>query len=143
MIINKRHTGLVVNNLSLSIKFYESLGLKVWNRQIEKGNFISKVVGIKNVEIETAKLKIQDGSLLELLEYKSPKKKNVNSLYPSNRHGCSHVSFTVKDIDKISKLIVSIGGSIVNLPQVSENGTHKVMYCHDIDGIIVELVQEL
>ena len=46
-------------------------------------------------------------------------------------------------LTKISKLIASIGGSIVNLPQVSENGTHKVMYCHDIDGIIVELVQEL
>ena len=51
--------------------------------------------------------------------------------------------FVGDKIDKISKLIASIGGSIVNLPQVSENGTHKVMYCHDIDGIIVELVQEL
>ena len=43
MIINKRHTGLVVNNLSLSIKFYESLGLKVWNRQIEKGTSFQKL----------------------------------------------------------------------------------------------------
>ena len=122
MIINKRHTGLVVNNLDDSVKFYEGLGLKVWNRQVETGDFISKVVGIKNAEVETAKL---------------------NFLYPSDRHGCSHVSFTVKDINKTSELIENLGGSIVNLPQVSQNGKFKVMYCHDVDGIIVELVQEL
>jgi len=100
-------------------------------------------VGIKDVEIETAKLKIPDGSLLELLEYKSSKIKKINSKYPSDKHGCSHVSFSVKDIDKISKLIENLGGSIVNLPQTSLDGNFKVMYCHDIDGIIVELVQEL
>ena len=143
MIINKRHTGLVVHNLDDSVKFYEGLGLKVWNRQVETGDFISKVVGIKNAEVETAKLKIPDGSLLELLEYKSPKTKKINFLYPSDRHGCSHVSFTVKDINKTSELIENLGGSIVNLPQVSQNGKFKVMYCHDVDGIIVELVQEL
>ena len=143
MIINKRHTGLVVNDLNSSIKFYEGLGLKVWNRQLETGDFISKVVGIKNVEIETAKLKIPDGSLLELLEYKSSKIKKMNSRYSADRHGCSHVSFTVEDIDKLSKLIENLGGSIVNSPQTSLDGNLKVMYCHDIDGIIVELVQEL
>ena len=82
MIINKRHTGLVVNNLDDSVKFYEGLGLKVWNRQVETGDFISKVVGIKNAEVETAKLKIPDGSLLELLEYKSPKTKKINFYIP-------------------------------------------------------------
>ncbi len=143
MIINKRHTGLVVYDLNASIKFYEGLGLKVFNRQVEIGDFISKVVGIENVEIETAKLKIPDGSILELLEYKFPKTKKMDYFYESNRHGCSHVSFTVQDLDKIMSLIKDMGGSIVNLPQVTQNGALKVMYCHDIDGIIIELVQEL
>ena len=53
------------------------------------------------LKLKLAKLKIQDGSLLELLEYKSPKEKCQFSITPSNRHGCSHVSFTVSDIAKI------------------------------------------
>ena len=68
MIIKTRHTGLVVKNLDKSIRFYEELGLKVWKREFEKGEFLSQVVGINGAEIETAKLKIYDGSLLELLE---------------------------------------------------------------------------
>ena len=143
MIIKTRHTGLVVKNLDKSIRFYEELGLKVWKREFEKGEFLSQVVGINGAEIETAKLKIDDGSLLELLEYKShptiPSSKN----YCSNKHGCSHVAFTVKNIEETSLKIKKLGGSIVNPPALSDNGSFLVMYCHDIDGILMEIVEEL
>ena len=36
MIINKRHTGLVVNNLSLSIKFMKVWGLKFGIDKLKK-----------------------------------------------------------------------------------------------------------
>jgi catechol 2,3-dioxygenase-like lactoylglutathione lyase family enzyme len=35
MILNHRHTGLIVKNLNKSIKFYEGLGLKLTGRTIE------------------------------------------------------------------------------------------------------------
>ena len=143
MIKNTRHTGLVVKDISNSIKFYESLGLKVWRREIEKGDFISKVVGLDDAVIETAKLKLPDDSLIELLEYKSHLSEIPKNIYLSNRHGCSHIAFTVEDIDAIAIMIVEIGGSIVNPPSLSPNGKVKVMYCHDIDGILIELVEEL
>ena len=44
---------------------------------------------------------------------------------------------------EISSKIIQLGGSIVNAPAVSANGLVKVMYCHDLDGILMELVQEL
>lgn len=143
MILKTRHTGLVVKNISASIAFYEGLGLKVWKREIEKGDFISKVVGLQDAEIETAKLKISDGSLLELLEYRSHPTKPTSSKYESNRHGCSHVAFTVQDVQEISLKIVQLGGSIVNAPAISSNGSVKVMYCHDLDGILMEMVEEI
>ena len=143
MIIKMRHTGLVVKNLTLSIKFYEALGLKVWRHLLETGDFISHVVGIESVEIETAKMKLPDGSLLELLEYKSHPTKFQGKNYKSNKHGCSHVAFTVDDIEDASMRIVKLGGSIVNRPALSDDGTVKVMYCYDIDGILIELVEEL
>ena len=39
--------------------------------------------------------------------------------------------------------LVRLGGSIVNPPAVSANGSVKVMYCHDLDGILMEMVEEL
>ena len=143
MIIKTRHTGLVVKDLNKSIKFYETLGLKLWKRELEKGKFISQVVGLDNAEIETAKLKVSDGSLLELLEYKSHPCVIDNASYPSNKHGCSHIAFTVEDIEETSNKIKELGGSIVNAPSTSLNGEVTVMYCHDIDGILMEIVQEL
>ena len=143
MIVNTRHTGLVVKDISASIAFYEGLGLSVWKHENENGDFLSQVVGLKNAEIETAKLEVGDGSLLELLEYKSHPTEPSVSIYPSNSHGCSHIAFTVQDVEEISSKIVSLGGSIVNPPAVSANGLVKVMYCHDLDGILMEMVEEL
>jgi len=143
MIIKTRHTGLVVKDIGRSIQFYKSLGLEVWKREIESGYFISQVVGISNAEIETAKLKVSDNSMLELLEYKSHPSKAHKQIYPSNYHGCSHVAFSVTDIDEIYKNLESIGGKLVNSPEISDNGLFKVMYCHDPDGILIEMVEEL
>ena len=143
MIIKTRHTGLVVRDISVSIEFYEKLGLEVWRRENETGKFISQVVGLKNAEIETAKLKVPDGSLLELLEYKSHPAKVTADIYSTNKHGCSHVAFTVEDVEEMSLKIVQFGGSLVNAPAVSANGLVKVMYCHDPDGILIEMVEEL
>jgi len=143
MIIKTRHTGLVVKDISASIAFYEGLGLSVWKHENESGDFLSQVVGLKNAEIETAKLKLSDESVVELLEYKSHPTKPTISNYPSNTHGCSHVAFTVKDVEEVSSKIIRLGGSIVNPPAVSANGSVKVMYCHDLDGILMEMVEEL
>ena len=143
MIIKTRHTGLVVKDISLSITFYEGLGLSVWKHENENGDFLSQVVGLKNAEIETAKLKLSDDSVVELLEYKSHPTKPTISNYPSNKHGCSHVAFTVTDIEEISATVVRLGGSIVNPPAMSADGSVKVVYCHDLDGILMEMVEEL
>ena len=143
MIIRTRHTGLVVTDIVASIEFYENLGLDVWIQQNEIGDFISQVVGLENVELVTAKLKVADGSVLELIEYKSHPEKETDSVYPSNKHGCSHIAFTVKNVDEMAKKVVQLGGSIVNLPAASINGLVKVMYCHDLDGILMEMVEEL
>jgi len=143
MIVKTRHTGLVVKNINASIEFYEQLGLKVWKHEKESGNFISQLVGLTDVLIETAKLRIPDGSLLELIEYKSHPIQAPSIIYPSNKHGCSHVAFTVENVEKISLRVVELGGLIVNPPAISDNGMFKVMYCHDIDGILMEMVEEL
>jgi len=143
VILSKRHTGLVVRDIELSIRFYEALGLKTWRREKENGHFIDTVVGITDVSIEWAKLKCPDGSVVELLQYHSHPDTQPKTVSPSNRLGCSHVAFTVDDIDQTCEEILKLGGSIVNMPIQTSDGNVKLAYCHDRDGILLEIVQEI
>ena len=102
------------------------------------------LVGIKEVTVEYAKMEIADGIVLELVQYHSHPPKKNNTLYPSNRHGCSHLALTVDDIDQIYSKLMSYDGAHCNSPPLrSPDGNVRVFYAHDPDGIILELVQDL
>lgn len=143
MIRNTRHTGLVVRDVERSIAFYEALGLKVLKRELETGSFIDTVVGISGARLEWAKLRAPDNSLVELLQYHSHPDNRPVSPAPSNRLGCSHIAFTVDDVSATCALICRLGGSMVNPPAEAPGGKVRVAYCHDLDGILMELVEEL
>ena len=141
MIVNVRHTGVVVQDLERMAEFYRSLGFVDDNRAIEEGEFIDQVTGLENTKLEWIKMKSPDGYLLELLQYLShPIKENVTNSN-SNKLGCSHMAFTVKSVEDTCKSIEQAGGSIVNLPATTPNGKVKVAYCHDPEGVLMEIVE--
>jgi catechol 2,3-dioxygenase-like lactoylglutathione lyase family enzyme len=142
MILNKRHTGIVVRDLERSIQFYETLGMRVWRREEETGPFIDTIVGIPDVHIEWAKMQCPDGSLVELLQYHSYPDIQPLVDAPSNRLGCSHIAFTVDDIAQTCHVIAKLGGTVVNPPALAPSGMVRVAYCHDPDGILMEVVEE-
>lgn len=144
MITGYRHTGLVVRDLEKSRSFYENLlGFQLWKQAVETGPFIEKVVGIPGVILEWMKLKAPGGALLELLYYHQPAAFEVGDfIQPSNKVGCSHIAFTVSDIETLYASLMENGFHCNSSPQLSPDGRVKVLYCHDPDGIIVELVEE-
>mgnify|MGYP006095098975 CR=1 FL=1 len=143
MIKAVRHTGIVVRNLRKSTKFYSELGFIEDNRAIEEGDFIDKVVGMKNTKLAWVKLKAPDGYLLELLQYEShPEEKEISN-QKSNQLGCSHLAFSVDKIEVFCEKIKKLGGNIVNLPALTNNKNIKVAYCHDNEGNLMEVVEIL
>ena len=141
MLLNVRHTGIVVRNLEKMAKFYRQLGFVDDNRAIEEGLFIEQVTGLENAKLEWIKMRAPDGYLLELLQYHShPIMKDVTNA-DSNQLGCSHIAFTVSDISQECINVTKAGGSIVNEPANSPNGKVKVAYCHDPEGVLIELVE--
>ena len=144
MICALRHIGLVVRNLERSLVFYqETVGLSLWKRDVEQGNYIENVVGIKGAVLEWAKLKTPDGCLVELIQYHVHGQSDYSiELLPANKLGCSHIAFTVKNIDLLYETLTEKGYSCNSKPQLSPDGLVKVMYCHDPDGIILEMVEE-
>ena len=143
MIKAVRHTGIVVRNLKNSTDFYSELGFIEENRAIEEGEFIDKVVGMLNTKLAWVKLKAPDGYLLELLQYQShPQEKEIFN-QKSNQLGCSHLAFTVEQIEIFCEKIIKLGGSVVNPPALTNNKNIKVAYCHDNEGNLMEIVELL
>jgi catechol 2,3-dioxygenase-like lactoylglutathione lyase family enzyme len=143
MVLNTRHTGFVVLDLERFIKFYEGFGLKLVSRMIEEGDYIDKLVGLNNVKLEWAKLSLPDGSLIELLQYHThiDRSHRDGEAQLSYRLGCSHIALTVRNIDEAIEYISLSGGSIKNKYQSSPDGKVKVAYCYDMEGNILEIVE--
>ncbi|MEA1956699.1 MAG: VOC family protein [Campylobacterota bacterium] len=141
--IRLRHIGIVVRDLEKSVKFYKDIfDLTVDKQMVEDGKYVEDLVGIKGASIHWAKLKAKDGTIIELLEYKdNPNKEKDN--YMANRLGCSHIAVSVEDIEDIYKKLQKYECKCNSKPLFSPDGKVKVMYCYDIDGTILEIVQEL
>jgi len=143
MIKSFRHTGIVVRDLEKAANFYRSIGFVDYLTAIERSDFIDQVTGLKNANLEWIKLKAPDGYLLELLKYHSHNEDKAILNQSSFTLGISHIAFTVEDIDEMSNLILMNGGSVVNPPALSPDKKVKVLYCHDLEGVLLEIVEEL
>lgn len=141
MIVGVRHTGVVVRDLVRMKLFYESLGFEEVISDTESGEFIEQVTGINGVNLQWTKLKAPDGYLLELLNYNHHSEVREISNSNSNKLGISHLAFTVNDIDSFCEKIKIAGGSLVNPPALSPNGNVRVAYCHDLEGVLMEIVE--
>ena len=147
MVTSIRHCAFVVRDIEESLKYYSDiLELKVWKRYIEEGPFIDKLTGIENVNLEWVKLVIPEGGLIELIQYHSipdPVSSHRATMASSNKIGCSHVALTVKDLDSLYNKIVLNGYNCKSEPLIAPGGKAKILYCHDPDGAILELIQDL
>lgn len=143
MVRNIRHTGLVVRDLERSLDFYCTVfGFEVASRATESGPFIETLVGLPGAVLEWAKLKAPDGSLLELLQYHSHPADDPPAPARSDRPGCSHAAFTVTDAQAVVRALEGWGLAPVGRPQASPDGKVVVFYCHDPEGILLEIVEE-
>ena len=143
MITKIRHTGIVVSNLDKAVKFYEALGFKISSRQVETGSFIDQVVGIKNVKVETAKFLAPCGGMLELLQYHSHPIDFPLVLQHSEKLGCSHIALQVEELSETLLVVERLGGTTPRLPVTTSDKKYTVVYCHDPEGNIIEIVKKI
>ena len=130
---NIRHSGIVVGNLHLALRFYkEYLGLIEIKRETLKGNYIGTLLGFPR---------------LTYIKLATPKTKDLIELYlvPSNKFhhdAFNHIAFTIDNLDKFyQKYKDKI--HFLSEPILDPNKTHKVVFCEDYDGNLLELVEKL
>ncbi|MGE4504009.1 MAG: VOC family protein [Desulfovibrionaceae bacterium] len=143
MVLGIRHTGIVVTDLRRAAAFYaETFGFAEVSSARERGGFIEGLVGLTNVELTWVKMTAEDGSLLELLQYHSPRSPERPGLQEANALGCSHVAFTVDDLEATLDRVQGHGGDKGTGVQASPDGKVLVAYARDPEGNILELVEE-
>jgi catechol 2,3-dioxygenase-like lactoylglutathione lyase family enzyme len=136
-----RHTGIVVSDMERSLEFYRDLlGLKVVEDYKESGEYINKILGLSGVKLWIIKLAANDGTMIELLKYMSHPQKAPDTLQVYDI-GHSHIAFTVADVGKEYTRLSYKGVKFNCPPLVSPDGYAKVAFCHDPDGILIELVE--
>ena len=138
--INLRHVGLIVYDIDKSLKLYtDVLGFKPKVDQIEKGDFYEHLTGLEGGIARTTKCYSEDGTCIELIEYKSQKanKRKKDLLY----EGFNHIALNVDDLDMVYSKLISLGIEFINEPRTNIDKTAKVAFCKDFEGNLLELVQ--
>jgi len=136
-----RHIGVVSSNIEKSIDFYvKYFNFKVFNDQIETGNFISKILGMPKCKVRTVKLN-NGNFLLELLDFGV---KNSDCDIQLNTLGCTHIALTVNCLEKLYEDLKVIGVHFISPPSISDNKKALVCFMKDpYNNFFLELVETI
>jgi catechol 2,3-dioxygenase-like lactoylglutathione lyase family enzyme len=138
-----RHTGIVVSDVDSWVEFLTSFfDFQVWIDQLEKGEFISHLLGIQDAEVRTLKLRDAKGGTIELLDFKKPKKtiQEANELAP-NSMGITHIALEVEHLNSKLENLQAKGYYPIAPAWVSEDGKARVCYLRGPERILFELVE--
>jgi catechol 2,3-dioxygenase-like lactoylglutathione lyase family enzyme len=142
MIEHIRHVGIVVSDLEESLRFYtQKMQFVVSKRMDESGSFIDKILGCENLKVTTVKMTLNEGQMIELLDFKShktqPGSQSINDIGPT------HLAFTVSNVDDIYEEFSRDGVEFISTPAISPDGYAKVAFCKAPEGTYIELVELL
>lgn len=130
MLKSFEHVGMTVSNLDKSLAFYvELLGLKLVLRKQGKDKG------------ELAFLDAGGG----MLEMAAPARTIHRAQDVSADHaGLRHLTFHFDNVEETFALLEKAGVEIVERPRLAANSEilHKVAFCRDPDGIIIELAEK-
>ena len=142
MVLNIRHTGIVVEDLDRALAFYgELLGFQVSKQMEESGAFIDTILGLESVTVTTVKMAAPDGQLIELLKFHTHSQKgNPRGICDI---GITHIALTVDNIDHEYERLINKGILFISPPHHSPDGYAKVAFCRAPEGTFIELVEEL
>ena len=126
------HAGLSVYSMEESLTWYE----KNMNFHLKRDDgFCPPLDAI------VCFLEGEDGFILELFEYKEPKKLPQDRLEPNTdlmTVGTKHIAFQVRNMSEVKGRFLS---NKVDIVFEAAMGREKVMFVRDCNGILVELME--
>ncbi len=139
------HIGVTVADLDAAVAWYRNvLGLDLIAGPIEvvagrghAGRMAADVLGAGFRSFRQAHLSTIDGAAIELFEFDlDPRERD----FAYGRPGCSHFCLVQRDIDAAVEQVVRAGGRrLSRIWRLSPHGEHRMCYCQDPFGNVVEL----
>lgn len=150
MIRQVDHINIVVADLARSLYFYgELLGFEPYQRAHLEGDWIEEIVGLAGVSAEVVYLQPPGGGpRLELICYETPSGQDLPANAHANTVGLRHLAFRVDDIQADYERLLAAGVKFIGPPTAvpaaavtHKAGSKRLCYCHDPDGVLVELAE--
>jgi catechol 2,3-dioxygenase-like lactoylglutathione lyase family enzyme len=137
------HIGIVVQDLAAAKQFFLDLGLVLQGEATVEGEWVGKVIGLKNVKSDIAMLQTPDGvTSVELSKFHTPPSEKDMQVPSSNTLGIRHICFAVENLDAILTKLQKNGTELVGEVQNYEN-MYKLCYVRGPEGILLELAEQL
>ena len=126
------HVGISVYNMEESLAWYrEVLGFEL----VKDDGFLPPL-GAHVCFIE------RDGFQIELFEYEQPRPLPQERLLPNTdlqTVGTKHAAFAVPDMAAMKRHLADCGAEVVHEVRM---GADHVIFIHDCNGVLIELIQE-
>src|SRR3954451_8695568 len=104
------HVGMVVNDLEGAKAFFVDLGFTLVGKTAVEGEWVGRVIGLRDVRSDIVMLQAPDGQVnLELSKFHQPELTSGNQPAVSNMLGLRHIAFQVEDLDGIVKTLEQKG----------------------------------
>lgn len=122
------HTGINVIDIDAAKEFFIEMGFEVMGEQMVEGEWVERIIDLKNVKDKVVMMRTPDGEAnIELVKFYSPVDENGLQPFFSNTLGISHICFTVEDVEglvaKLEKKGAKLMGEIYNYKDV-----YKICY---------------
>jgi catechol 2,3-dioxygenase-like lactoylglutathione lyase family enzyme len=135
--------GIVVDDLELTIDFFQELGLQLEGRATIEGEWAGRVTGLTDQRVEIAMMRTPDGhSRLELSRFLTPPVVADHRNAPVNALGYLRVMFAVDDIDETLGRLSKRGAQLVG-EVVRYQDSYRLCYIRGPEGLLIGLAQEL
>jgi len=137
------NVGIVVDDLELTIDFFQELGLELEGRATIEGEWAGRVTGLAGQRVEIAMMRTPDGhSRLELSRFLTPPVVADHRNAPVNALGYLRVMFAVDDIDETLGRLRKRGAQLVG-EVVRYQDSYLLCYIRGPEGLLIGLAQEL
>lgn len=139
------HIAVTVSDTERSLRFYcDLLGLTKVEQHPLEGEKIDRAMGLSGARAQSTRLAATGTPeiLIDLMEFFAPA--TAKCVPPSGAVGSTHFCLAVEGLAEVYERLKEEGVEFVSDPVTFEltDGTVTVVFTHDPDGNVVELVDE-
>ncbi len=144
MAIRMDNVGIVVEDLTAAIAFFEELGLELEGRAMVEGEWAGSVTGLGDQSVAVAMMRTPDGhGKLELSRFLAPDVVADHRNAPVNALGYLRVMFEVDDIDDTLRRLDNHGAELVSTEVVQYEDVYRLCYIRGPEGLLIGLAQAI